>query len=580
MNDVLERPQEWQELKRITTEFRDFALSILLLHHGRAVIRMHFFDSSLFGNRFFGSMFFSSKLTLLCRGATLWSLVFSVHGGYAGIINGTKVKEDSRLYMVSVQQVKRHACGGFLVDKYFVMTAAHCIYKEVNVVAGVTVVVGDHNIRKQTPGSRKEVKYFYIHPKYNPKTLENDIALLQLAGGLQTSKSVNWIALPDKVTNIKAALVCSVAGWGATKTNGRENVDLLETNVIIVPRQECKKKWKKLSKEVVCASGDSGFCQGDSGGPLVCNGKAEGIVSFNEKNNCDKPTKPNVYTRVSAYLPWINNILKNPKNCEDPKSNSKSLELVDAMGSAAMLWLVASLQLLLDISGAYGVYVGIINGTEVDNGSRPYIVSVQKGKTHWCGGFLVQESFVMTAAHCIQWGVELTAVVGIHNIKNPKARVPVKFYHIHPGYNNKTLDNDIALLQLEGELKRSKSVNWIALPKKDTDVKAKSRCTVAGWGRTTTKGAANNVLLEVKVDIVKREKCKAYWGNLPKGTVCGSTGFCQGDSGGPLVCNGKAEGIVSYNEKNNCDKPTKPNVYTRVSAHLPWINGILKSFKN
>lgn len=70
-------------------------------------------------------------------------------------------------------------------------------------------------------------------------------------------------------------------------------------------------------------------------------------------------------------------------------------------------------------------------------------------------------------------------------------------------------------------------MNWIALPKKDTDVKAKSRCIVAGWGRTTTKGAANNVLQEVKVDIVKREKCKAYWGNLPKGTVCGSTGFCQ-----------------------------------------------------
>lgn len=49
-------------------------------------------------------------------------------------------------------------------------------------------------------------------------------------------------------------------------------------------------------------------------------------------------------------------------------------------------------------------------------------------------------------------GVELTAVVGNHNIKNPKARVPVKFYHIHPGYNNKTLDNDIALLQVSSQV--------------------------------------------------------------------------------------------------------------------------------
>ncbi|XP_076133179.1 granzyme B-like [Alosa pseudoharengus] len=256
------------------------------------------------------------------------------------------------------------------------------------------------------------------------------------------------------------------------------------------------------------------------------------------------------------------------------------------MGVATLLCLqLAASMLLLVFSSAQSGYVGIVNGTVAKEHSRPYMVSVQKNEEHICGGFLVSESFVMTAAHCITWGVNLTVMVGGHDITNQKSgtRIPVKYYHINPGHIVKPLLNDIALLQLAEGAKQSNSVKWISIPEKDKDIKGAEVCSVAGWGATKTNGPVNNLLLQADVVIVKRKECKQYWNDFfSEGMLCarGKAGFCQGDSGGPLVCKNKAVGVVSFNEKNNCNKPKKPNVYTKISAYLPWIKSILKSVKH
>uniref|UniRef100_A0A8C7QFD7 trypsin n=1 Tax=Oncorhynchus mykiss TaxID=8022 RepID=A0A8C7QFD7_ONCMY len=96
---------------------------------------------------------------------------------------------------------------------------------------------------------------------------------------------------------------------------------------------------------------------------------------------------------------------------------------------------------------------GIVNGEKTKTNSKPYMVSVQERnketeKTeHMCGGFLVSDNFVMTAAHC----VNLMVVVGAHDISRQESsarKIDVKYYHIHPGYNSKTFQNDIMLLQV------------------------------------------------------------------------------------------------------------------------------------
>ncbi|XP_057182076.1 mast cell protease 4-like [Triplophysa rosa] len=226
------------------------------------------------------------------------------------------------------------------------------------------------------------------------------------------------------------------------------------------------------------------------------------------------------------------------------------------------------------------VNVGIVNGTEAKPHSRPYMVSVQKNKKHICGGFLVSEQFVMTAAHCFK-GRKLTVVVGAHDPRQSSGRIAVKFYHIHPGYDSVNVLNDIMILQLNGTTKKMKNVKPISIPNKERDIKAKSKCSVAGWGRQTTNGSSTDRLMEADVTVIDMKACQKIWNEKSSRIVCalGPGGSCQGDSGGPLVCKDTAVGVVSFNEKNNCDKPTAPNVYTKISSFLPWIKAILEGVK-
>ncbi|XP_056615621.1 granzyme-like protein 1 [Triplophysa dalaica] len=227
------------------------------------------------------------------------------------------------------------------------------------------------------------------------------------------------------------------------------------------------------------------------------------------------------------------------------------------------------------------VNVGIVNGTEAKAHSRPYMVSIQSDDEHICGGFLVSEQFVMTAAHCYADGDKLTVVVGAHDLRQSSAGIDVKFYNKHPGYDSETLVNDIMILKLARTTKNMKNVKSISIPNKEEDTKAGSKCIVEGWGKQTTKGSPTDRLMEVDVTVIDTKVCEKKWNEKFSSQVCALSpgGFCQGDSGGPLVCKDTAVGVVSFNEKNNCDKPTRPNVYTKISSFLPWIKTILKGVK-
>ncbi|XP_036442981.1 granzyme B-like [Colossoma macropomum] len=237
--------------------------------------------------------------------------------------------------------------------------------------------------------------------------------------------------------------------------------------------------------------------------------------------------------------------------------------------------------LLPHLSHSASVEVGIINGTEAKPHSRPYMVSLQKKGKHICGGFLVSEEFVMTAAHCWKKKKRLTAVLGAHDLSDKKEgsiRMKVKNYYPHPKYNAGTHDYDIMLLKLRGKAKKSKTVKWISIPKTKEGIKANSVCSVAGWGRTGSFKSGSNRLMETKITIVAKKKCKKLWENLltPR-MICAvhPGGSCRGDSGGPLVCGNTAMGIVSFGQRNKCDAPTKPKIFAKISAFLPWIKSII-----
>ncbi|XP_038166128.1 granzyme C-like [Arvicola amphibius] len=226
----------------------------------------------------------------------------------------------------------------------------------------------------------------------------------------------------------------------------------------------------------------------------------------------------------------------------------------------------------------------IIGGHEVKPHSRPYMAFVEfvdiDGNKCRCGGFLVKSNFVLTAAHCR--GSSMRVILGAHNIsiqEETQQIIPVAKAIHHPGFNNKTITNDIMLLKLERKAKRTKVVKLLSLPRRKAPVKPGDVCSVAGWGRMAPNGKLSNVLQEAELTVQKDQECESHFQGYYNQTIEICVGdpkikraTFKGDSGGPLLCKKAAVGIVSYGHKNGL----APRVFTKVSSFLPWIKKTMK----
>uniref|UniRef100_A0A8C4MIS2 Peptidase S1 domain-containing protein n=1 Tax=Equus asinus TaxID=9793 RepID=A0A8C4MIS2_EQUAS len=225
----------------------------------------------------------------------------------------------------------------------------------------------------------------------------------------------------------------------------------------------------------------------------------------------------------------------------------------------------------------------IIGGHEAAPHSRPYmafVLSVTEKEGKSCGGVLVREDFVLTAAHCR--GSSMMVTLGAHNIKKQERTqqfISVREAIHHPHYNSENINNDIMLLKLERKAKLTAAVQPLSLHWGKTQVRPGEVCSVAGWGRVTPNGRESDTLQEVELTVQQDRVCESYLRNYNSNTqLCvgdpkeRKSSF-KGDSGGPLVCDNVIQGIVSYGQNNG--KP--PRVFTKVSSFLPWIKRIMKN---
>ncbi|KAM9384585.1 granzyme B-like [Pholidichthys leucotaenia] len=223
----------------------------------------------------------------------------------------------------------------------------------------------------------------------------------------------------------------------------------------------------------------------------------------------------------------------------------------------------------------------IINGGRAPENSLLFMASVQDYNGHDCGGFLVSENFVLTAAHCNKNKKLSKVVLGTHNLRySSRTESGIVKKCPHPNYKGIGDGHDIMLLKLTKKIQPSNTIKYALLPSPGAHVKENEKCLVAGWGMLKSKGHTVNELRQVEVSVMSQQKCKEKYPSLRYGTFCAGgfgtkKGFCQGDSGGPLVCNGKAVGIVSFTGRW-CDYDS-PNIYVDISKQLPWINKILKA---
>ncbi|XP_063992625.1 serine protease nudel isoform X2 [Diachasmimorpha longicaudata] len=234
----------------------------------------------------------------------------------------------------------------------------------------------------------------------------------------------------------------------------------------------------------------------------------------------------------------------------------------------------------------------IVGGRTSQPQAWPFLVAVYKDGYFHCGAVILDDQWIMTAAHCVDGHkthfYEIQAGLLRRYSYSPMAQSRRARYIVpHPAYNRATMVNDIALIKLNEPLRFNRWIRPTCLPEDGWNFHPtpQTTCITIGWGATVEHGPDPDDLREVEVPILPQCKHNAdrIGEEICAGVSQGGKDACQGDSGGPLMCQYPGSndrwytaGVVSHGE--GCGRQNEPGVYTRVSKFRNWIDGIRTSF--
>ncbi|XP_066900719.1 transmembrane protease serine 6 [Halyomorpha halys] len=237
----------------------------------------------------------------------------------------------------------------------------------------------------------------------------------------------------------------------------------------------------------------------------------------------------------------------------------------------------------------------IVGGGNAGPGSWPWQAALYKEGEFQCGGTLISDQWIISAAHCFYRAEDdyWVARLGVLRRGGPPS-LHEQLRHVaniflHPSYQDLGYLHDICLLRLQSPLIMTAHVRPICLP--TTDVSTGRLCTVIGWGQLSEAGRLfPDTLQEVEIPIISTAECRKRTGGLPlyrltddmfcAGFERGGRDACLGDSGGPLMCQESDGHWMLHGVTSNgygCARANRPGVYTKVKAYLKWIGDTLQN---
>lgn len=242
--------------------------------------------------------------------------------------------------------------------------------------------------------------------------------------------------------------------------------------------------------------------------------------------------------------------------------------------SAAVL--VAAVLAGAAVVGPVAPAAAIVGGERASLSSYPYAVFLEDDRgTQYCGGTIISNSAIVTAAHCAAAvpAAKVRVVAGREDRRGDGGvSLAVSNVWQHPGFTAVGKGDDVAVMSVRGRLPGRAA----DLGRDDGPYATGTKATVLGWGRVSDGGGErSDYLRRAVVPVMSDADCRAGYPEYgPSSMLCagypeGGIDACKGDSGGPLVVDGSLIGIVSYGE--GCAKAGKPGVYTRVSTYADDI---------
>ncbi|XP_061385410.1 transmembrane protease serine 9-like [Danaus plexippus] len=539
------------------------------------------------------------------------------------IVGGSSTDVNAYPWTARLIYYKSFGCGASVINDRYVITAAHCVKGFMWFLFKVKFGEHDRCDTGHVPETRTVVK-MYVH-NFTLTELTNDISLLQLNRPLEYTHAIRPVCLPKTADNLYVGKIATVAGWGAVQETGKWSCTLLEAQLPILSNENCTKtKYDvtKIKEVMMCAgypeTAHKDACTGDSGGPLFMENSEHayeliGIVSWGY--GCARKGYPGVYTRVTKYLDWIRDNTQDACYC-DYALGEKAFNETKETTTAASGNIESSIntssstssttttpattfdqemldELYQDSQNRCNCRCGerneesrIVGGVETSVNEFPWVARLTYFNKFYCGGMLINDRYILTAAHCVKglmWFM-IKVTLGEHNRCNDSR--PVTRYVVQVVAHNftyLTFRDDVAVLRLNEPIEISDTIKPVCLPQITDNDYVGVKAIAVGWGSIGEQKNHSCTLLNVELPVLSNDVCRNTMyetSMIADGMLCagypdeGQRDTCQGDSGGPLTAERKDKryellGIVSWGI--GCGRRGYPGVYTRVTKYLNWI---------